>query len=234
MIRPSNPRLDARYPFTKSEYVYQQIKDAILREEFAPGYRLRQEDLAQRFNTSQMPVREALRMLKAEGLVSAQSHQGAVVVDIAPRQYLDMTSVRTHLETLAVCEAAPHHTESSIKHLEDLANRMENATNGRKYSELNHQFHAAMIEPCPNELLKDLIKSQWERVWKTYSRSLFVLRPERMDIASAEHRDIIKAIRSRSASRVLAAVTAHRDHTLQAWADVLAAAEAHKSNKSSS
>ena len=219
--------MEPSYLFTKSEYVYRQIKEAILREEFAPGSRLRQEELAKKFNTSQMPVREALRMLKAEGLVASQSHHGAVVIDIPPRQYLDMTSVRTYLEQLAICEAVPHHTERSIKNLERLAKRMESATDGRKYSELNHQFHMALIEPCLNEVLKELIRSQWQRVWKKYSRSLFVVRPERMEAASAEHQEIVNAIQSRSVRRVLAAATAHRDHTLQAWAEVLSVAEAH-------
>lgn len=220
--------MEPKYQLTKCEYVYQQIRTAILSGEYAAGVRLRQENLAKRFNTSQMPVREALRMLKAEGLVNSRSHRGAAVMDVPLRQNIDIASVRTHLETLAICEGASLHSAQSICKLEEFANRMEHTTDGRSYSEFNLQLHLTFIATSPNEMLKDLIVSLWERAWRNHSRCLFVLRPERMKLASAEHRKVIKAIKAGSAARVLAAITEHRNNTLESWEDVLSAAEAHQ------
>lgn len=220
--------MEHKYPATKGEYVYQQIRAAILRGEYAAGIRLRQENLAKRFNTSQMPVREALRMLKAEGLVASRNHCGAVVAEIPLRQKVDMASVRSYLEILAIYEGAPLHTKHSIGKLEELAKRMERTTDGRRYSELNRKLHLALVEPCPNEVLKEGIVSLWERISKNHSGSLFVLRPERMKLASAEHRKVIKAIKEGSAPRVLVAASEHRINTLEAWGGVLPAAEVHR------
>src|ERR1700682_2297464 len=98
----------AERPFaTKSEWVYEQLRRRILAGTYKPDDRLRLTELAREFNMSEMPVREALRMLPRDGLSDMRSHRGASVVKLSWSRASEIVSVRMHLEVLAVREAAP-------------------------------------------------------------------------------------------------------------------------------
>lgn len=208
-------------PTTKTEYVYDLIRNDILAAKLAPGHRLRLTELADMYQISEMPIREALRMLQREGFVVFESHRGATVVELSMHEVFDIIAIRTYLEILAISEAVPFHNERSLKALDELIAQMKDTRTSHRFSEANRGFHRALYAPCKNEFLKAEIDNLWDRVWQRWSRSIFELRPERKEAANREHEAIVAAVRSGSVSEVCAAANVHREHTLREWKEAL-------------
>ena len=102
-------------PQTKSRYAYEQLREQIIAGGLAPGERLRLRALAESLGLSEMPVREALRMLSRDGLVAFADHRGATVTEIPLADVRALVSARMWLELLAVREAVPRHDEASLE-----------------------------------------------------------------------------------------------------------------------
>jgi DNA-binding GntR family transcriptional regulator len=210
----------ASQPQTKTDWVYDQLRGQIADGRFAPGTPLRLGALAEEFNVSEMPVREALRMLHRDGLVEMQSHRGAVVTDIDWDEMAQAVAVRMHLELLAIAEATPHHDERSLKRCETLMDKMEQLEQrgeGRRFSEANRAFHTALYEPAPVPLLKTTIENLWDRMWQSRTRSLYTELPRQMETAQQEHRAILDAVAAGDVKRAVSALRTHRTTTLAAW-----------------
>jgi DNA-binding GntR family transcriptional regulator len=215
MSQAAEPRFE-----TKSEWVYARLREMITGGELASGERLRLTQLAERFRTSEMPVREALRMLQRDGLIVMESHRGATVVTVTWERVYEAVLVRMHLEVLAAREAAPYHGAESVRELRALLQRMDRMAErnrGTEFSEANRRFHTLSYEPCPHPMLKAEIQQLWDTVWHTRSRSLFRLRPGRMRPAQREHRALVDAFAAGDADAAEAAANAHSEQTLAAW-----------------
>jgi DNA-binding GntR family transcriptional regulator len=208
---------------TKSEWVYVNLRERIARGDLNSGERLRLAELAREFNTSVMPVREALRMLQRDGLVVMESHRGASVARVTWERVTETVMIRMHLEVLAAREATPHHDAASVAALDNALTRLDAlARRGRPsaFSEANRRLHTMIVEPCPYPLLKDEIQQLWDAVWQTRSRSLFRLLPDRMAAAQREHRAIVDAIRAGDPARATACAEQHMVSTVRAWREV--------------
>jgi DNA-binding GntR family transcriptional regulator len=167
-----------------------------------------------------MPVREALRMLQRDGLISFENHRGATVVKLSLQRAAEIVSVRMHLEVLAIADAAPHHTSDTIAELTELLERMDRQAQARqaqRFTETNRRFHAALHAPGRNDVLKDEIQILWDRVWRARPRSIFALDPVRMQAAQAEHKIILDAVRKGDATLAGQAMSRHRSKTLGSW-----------------
>ena len=204
-------------PATKTEYVYQTVRNEILEGHLQPGQRLRLSELASRYDISEMPVREALRKLQHDGLVEFENHRGATVSDLSLERIIEIIATRTYLEVCSVCEAVPHHTSDTIARLDALVRKMKTTRKAEQYSDLNRRFHRLLSEPCPNTFLKNEIDNLWNKVWRTRSQSIFQLVPARLAEATAEHERILDAIRRGDADDAGQAAMHHRRHTLEAW-----------------
>ena len=206
---------------TKTQWVYSQLRRLIADGQFHPGEPLRLQALAEEFSTSEMPVREALRMLQRDGLVEMHNHRGAIVAGVEASQVHEGVAVRMHLEVLAVEVATPHHTPRSLQRVESLLGRMQEALeagDGNRYSALNRQFHTALYAPGPIRLLTTTIEDLWDRLWQTRSRALFKLLPAHMEVAQAEHRELLAVVAAGDAEGAAACMRVHRATTLDAWA----------------
>jgi len=212
-------------PSTKTEFVYQTVRKEILDGHLLPGQRLRLSELASRYEISEMPVREALRKLQHDGLVEFEDHRGATVSDLGLDRILEIIATRTYLEVYAVVEATAHHTKSTIDQLDGLVQKMRKTRKPDDYSELNRRFHKLLVDPCPNGFLKLEIDNLWNKVWRTRSLSIFQLAPARLADATAEHAQIVDAVRRRASDAVEEAAMRHRRRTLDAW-EALASARA--------
>lgn len=205
---------------TKSEWVYARLREMIIGGELPSGERLRLTQLAERFRTSEMPVREALRMLQQDDLVVMESHRGATVATVTWERVYEAVLVRMHLEVLASREAAGHHDEQSVEGLRELLGRMDRMAErhrGIDFSEANRRFHTLAYEPCPHQMLKTEIQQLWDTVWQTRSRSLFRMKPDRMRPAQHEHRALVDAFGAGDGDAADAAARTHMKHTLTAW-----------------
>ncbi|MCA6112215.1 GntR family transcriptional regulator [Bradyrhizobium cenepequi] len=217
--------MNVKMPSTKADYVCDVIKKDILDGRFPPGKRLRLAELASLYQTSEMPIREALFMLRRDGLVSFKSHCGATVAEVSIKELCDIIATGTYLEILAMTEAVSYHTESTISVLTDLNDQMKKTKVGSKYSELNREFHRLLCSPCKNEFLKGEINDIVARFFKRWPKTIFELRPERKALATKEHEAMLEALRAGSASRLHKMAMTHREETLKAWQDVVEEAE---------
>jgi DNA-binding GntR family transcriptional regulator len=212
---------------TKTEWIYAQLRDMIHAGEFASGDRLPLAPLAERFGTSEIPVREALRMLQRDGLVTIESHRGATVSGVSWEELYEAMLIRTHLEILAVEEAVPRHTVETVadlrrklEHLDRLAESLS-PRSADEFSLANREFHRALYAPGPFPLLLEEIQDLWDRVWRTRSQSLFYMAREQMERAQHDHHAMIEAVEAKDVDEAVRLATAHRDGNLAAWRTII-------------
>jgi len=216
-------------PFTtKTDWVYEQLRARILGGQHKADGRLRLTELAQEFQISEMPVREALRMLQRDGLVRMENHRGATVVNLSWEHAADIVSMRMHLEILAAREATGRHSATSIEDIERLLRRMDDdAAAGRadRFSHGNREFHTRLYAPGANAALKQEIEDLWDRVWRARAASVFAVDPARMAQTQLEHRRIFAAVRRGDPDASATAMDRHRLRTMESWQRIIASAK---------
>ncbi|HEY1369509.1 MAG TPA: GntR family transcriptional regulator [Gaiellaceae bacterium] len=205
---------------TKSEYAYSEVRRRILDGRLPPGTRLQLRPLAHDLGVSVMPIRDAIRLLERDGLVTVHNHRGATVTAIERDTVVESVGVRMWLEVLAVREATPRHTARTLAAAERTlaeADRAATACNPLTYARANRAVHAALEAPAP-AALRALIDEMWDRLWQARrSLSLFVLDPQQIAAAEGDHREIYDAVVRGDADAASAAMEAHREHSLAAW-----------------
>jgi DNA-binding GntR family transcriptional regulator len=211
-------------PLSKSDFAYQELRRRILDGQIPPGSRLLLRPLAEELGLSVMPVRDALRMLEGDGLVTLESHRGATVTQISKEAVLQIIGMRMWIEVLAVREATPRHTPGSLARVREILAEGEKAMaegDGLAYTRANRRLHEAVESPAPEPILQ-LVRDLWERLWQTRRRAaLFVRLPDRMPEAQAEHRELVDAVVAGDVAAAGAAMERHRESTLEAWREAL-------------
>jgi DNA-binding GntR family transcriptional regulator len=184
----------------KRDYIVEQLRAEISAGKLKPGQKLRQEELAARFQISSTPVREALRKLEAEGLLTSVPHQGVFVSQIRLEEMEERYRLRILLETYAVKEAmrhlqaAPEQRDKLLNDLEEYQAAICAALEEGRHSEVNqlsYDLHLRLYEEARSPLLKQMILD----LWKHFPfRSLWFV-PGRAEQAHAEHLILFDAIR---------------------------------------
>src|SRR5690242_6777652 len=111
---------------TKKTIATSLLREAIIRGEFSPGTRLLLEELAQKFNLSMTPIREAFPILESEGFITQVTHKGAVVAPMDREEIREVYAIRRALEELATSEASPKLDPQHLQQMEELLNRLDN------------------------------------------------------------------------------------------------------------
>lgn len=145
-------------------FVADQLRQAILEGRYRPGEWLRQEKLAQELNVSQMPVREALTELAAEGLVEHVPYRGARVIEFSAGDISNLYAHRAFLEGRAAAVAAQCITSDEINELKNLQAQMEqNLASERvtQYRKLNRHFHQTVYHASRHEYLIRTLNQMW-------------------------------------------------------------------------
>lgn len=192
---------------TKSDFIYERLKDEIIEGKLRPGERLVISDVAKRYNVSPMPIREAINRLQQDGFVEVEPHVGARVAPFDLERYKELMLIRTELEALAVRLAAEYVDDQTITRLEEMLRQMEDCVRKnehKKYGKLNVEFHLLIYGISPYKILYDMITSLWAR--SEFSRAVFEKIPERNEASLAEHQDIVEALKrgdGEAASQVL-------------------------------
>ena len=132
-------------PRTVKSTLVENLRDEILLGELVPGQYIRLEEIAARFDVSTMPVREALRDLEAEGLVTIYPHKGAVVTQLSSNDLQDIYDVRAVLEEMATRLAVPHMTKATFEQLFSYIDQMDSHL-GELVAlvKLNNAFHITL------------------------------------------------------------------------------------------
>lgn len=146
---------------SKSDVVALGIREMIERGELVPGELLRQRDLAERFNVSQTPVREALRRLQAEGFVVNELHHGSTVVRTHEARLYENYLIRASLESLAAGLAAERATERDIDEIAELLKAVDEAEDPVEHTARNRAFHFRIYEASDSPTLLALLRLLW-------------------------------------------------------------------------
>lgn len=205
---------------SKAQYAYEWIKVQILEQAFTPGYRLVLANIAQTLGMSVVPVREAIRRLEAEGLVTFERNVGARVSMVDGEQYRYSMEALGILEGAATAQSAAHLTAAELAQARELNDKLEESLanfDPETFTAVNHQFHQILACKCPNERLNDMIAVEWERL-NHLRTSTFSFVPNRARASVNEHHHILHLIETHApAEAVEKAVREHRTATLRSY-----------------
>ena len=198
------------------------LRAAILNGEIKPGEWLRQERLAQEYQVSQMPVREALKELSAEGLVEHVPYRGVRVVEFSPDDISDLYACRSFIEGLAARAAAAAITPEEVAQLRELQSQMKISLQPRvrpEYTELNRRFHRLIFSASRRTYLTRTLNQLWDAfpsmLWGNFARPAGQPLPER-DLADIqEHEAIIEALERRDGAAAEQQVRRHIEESGQ-------------------
>jgi DNA-binding GntR family transcriptional regulator len=178
---------------TKAELALQVLRERIRTGELEPGQRLRLNQLTRELGMSPTPIREALRLLQADGLVHYHPHQGIVVAVSSAEETADVVRLRCLLEPLAIELVVPTLTPEQLRRLQDLHAQLLDAVDahhGSAISASNASWHWAIYEACGSLHLQRFIR----RLWDAYPwRTMWAL-PGRPEESAREHERIMEAI----------------------------------------
>lgn len=203
----------------KQERAYELIRSRIASGQYGPGQRLVIDWLARDLEMSQVPIREAIRKLEAEGWVHYQRNSGPEVANVSREQWQRTMEVLAVLEGYATALAAPHLTAEDIAGMVELNDLMAAAMRDFdlvRLSSCNRMFHRAIYERCPNTYLVDRVGETQAKL-DAIRGSLFHTIPQRGPESSAEHANLIETIRrGEPAAVVEATARQHKLNFLQA------------------
>jgi len=206
----------------KSQLAYEHLRERITRGGYGPGYRLVLDQLARELGMSVVPVREAIRRLEAEGVVTFERNIGARVAAIDPVDYRDACQTLAIVEGAAVALAQPHLAAADLAEARAINDRLREGLadfDPVRFTRLNEAFHRTLSYPCPNTQLKHLVDGGWRRL-AGLRRSTFGFVPGRARASVAEH-DALLALLAEGAAPadVEAAVREHRLAGMRAYLD---------------
>jgi len=197
---------------TTSDDIVDALREAISRGHFKEGEELNQVTQARRFGVSRVPVREALRQLQAEGLVSSQAHMRTVVTGLSVDRVLEVLDLRAMLETYLLERAASRLSPSDLDELRSLCADMDAAADHQEWLTLNKSFHELLYSRSDADLTRELSRQLAVRV----ERYLHMRRDsgvQRTEEANAEHRRILSALERGQVDEARTELQAHIAHT---------------------
>ena len=193
------------------------VRTAILRGEFAPGQRLIEADLCERFGTSRFVVRAALQELSAQGLVEFQRNRGARVREISLAEAIEITEVRKLLEGREAARAAERVDAAEAAMLRGIITDMRAAVSNAellRYSGLNASLHAAIRDISGSEISGRLLRQLRDQtVRHQFSLSLV---PGRPAVSLPQHEAIVAAVTARDPAAAEAAMHDHLQGVIEA------------------
>ena len=182
--------------------VFRKLREDILSGVYEDQEELREITIGEEMGVNRTPVREALRQLELEGLVTIIPNKGAYVTSIKAKDVADIYHVRSMLEGLCARWATEHITDEQIGRLEEILVLSEfhvQRGNGdtAQVSELDGKFHQVLYEASDSRILEHVLSDFHKYV--QMARRLSVKKKERAEKSIAEHRDILEAIRNKDA-----------------------------------
>lgn len=195
------------------EIVYEQLKMQILQGIIKPGTRMMEVELADDMGVSRTPVREAIRKLEKEGLVTIEPRRGAYASEISLKDMVDTLEVREDLEGLAAALAAERITPEQVKELEDITARYREAIEAKDTESIIHYdeiFHKHIVSCAENETLSQITGTVQELALRF--RYFYYDDFSRYESMPGEHRAILAAISSGDTDAARETAEKHVNH----------------------
>ncbi len=203
------------------EEVAELLRQRIFNRELSPGSWIDELKIAEELGISRTPLREAIKVLAAEGLVTMKVRRGAYVTEVSEQDLREVYELLSLLEADAagaVCRLA---SEAELKELQGLHAELERAAqpdvgSRERFFQLNETFHLRVLELAGNRWRKQMV-ADLRKVMKL-NRHSSLLKSGRIDESLAEHRDIVEALLQRDEALAVARVRTHFANGLQAAA----------------
>lgn len=187
-----------------------QIRQAIVTNDYRPGERIKVAEAAKRFGFSAMPVREALRKLEGEGLVTIVPNRGAVVRTIDAEYLRDFYEVRTALEILALERLMPRLTVDMLRELSALADAHAEAMRKGDLNATimaNRALHVRLFELAGNKEATRLYELGWELIHALRLRVSY--EPRRLETVAEEHQLLLDGLRQHDLAACASVIRMH-------------------------
>lgn len=194
MAGPDRPTTHLRRQ-TMAGQVADVLRQRIHAGEAVEGDKLMQEELAAEFGISKVPVREALHLLEAEGLISQQFHRGAVVAGLSPSQLMELFELRVRIETWLLGLAAGNARPDDFAAASDLNRQCRDSDDPIEAWDLNWRFHEALYRPAGKDYALQHVRKIHSQTAR-YVRLHYSLVTDRTEIAE-QHEGILRLLRDR-------------------------------------
>jgi len=199
------------------EEVAELLRQRIFSRELAPGSWIDELKLAEEYGISRTPLREALKVLATEGLVTMKVRRGAYVTEVSERDLADVYHLLSLLESDAAGVVATQATDAQLKELQTLHRDLEKAvTNRERFFQINEAFHMRLLE-IANNRWRDQMVADLRKVMKL-NRHNSLLKSGRIEESLAEHRAIMEALTARDAEATALRMREHFRNGLEAAA----------------
>jgi len=203
--------------------VYESLRRAILDRTFLPGARLNVEEMAVQLGVSLTPVRNAVQLLAAEGLLDVHSRSGTFVATLTRRDLGEVFDIRCALETLAAERAAAGLTDAQIQRAQDLLKLLgkpvRNDSAREAHERANSELHNIIVDASGNQRLRDMYTSLQAHIAMRRLHHLGTDWKARLPREHEEHERIVEALAARDAKGLAQAL---RQHILRAKEALLA------------
>ncbi len=192
---------------TVAERIARIIGERIVSGELAPGTPLRQDRIAEEFDASHVPAREAFQLLRAQGLVINEPRRGMRVAPLDPASVQEIVEIRAALETLALRLAVPRMSTGNFAQIEEALAAGDRARTMTEWEQANRAFHRALVAPCRMPRLLAML----DDLQLANSRVIFsATRTAGWQPGSSHaHRQIVNALKRRDVSRAVTLLTSH-------------------------
>ncbi|PLX34961.1 MAG: GntR family transcriptional regulator [Clostridiales bacterium] len=194
--------------------IFERIRDDILYGKYDKGEKIVEAKLAEEFNVSRTPVREALKQLELDDLVENIPNRGVVVKGISKQDIVDIFTIRLAIEGIAVEWAIERMDQEDMQKIKEIYELMEFYTfkkDVKKFAELNTKFHEAIYKATKSRYLENVLKNY--QVFMKVVRYKSLEKPGRLEGALNEHKRIVDALMEKDVDRAKDVVIEHVKHS---------------------
>jgi DNA-binding GntR family transcriptional regulator len=212
-----------RRPPTTQEFALTELRKAIVSGQLAPREPIRQDAIAQQLGVSRVPLREALKTLEAEGQVIYRPHRGYSVAELSLSDLLEVYRMRELLESEAATVAVRRFTDADLARIAEAQHDVETAEDSGDLLTMiaaNRRFHFHLLEPSRMPRLLRTVRTLWDAT-DAY-RAVYYNSDANRARVRREHKAITHAAAARDAEELVALLTEHRQHAVDALRDTIA------------
>lgn len=202
--------------YSLSSRVFHTIRENILSGKYATDEELKEKTIGEELGVSRTPVREALRQLELEGLVTIIPNKGAYVVGISQKDIRDIYEIRSRLEGLCARWAAEHISKEQLDELEEniyLSDFHSFKGNSEQVVELDNRFHEVLYNASGSKELRHILVDFHHYVQRV--RKITLATQERAMNSNDEHRKIVEALKTHDADLAESLANAHMMNTIK-------------------
>lgn len=209
-------------PVTAQQVVVDGVRRQVMTGELPPGSAIVQEDLAEKFGVSRVPVREALKRLEGEGVVSYQAHYGFRVTKLDIEELIEVYEMREWLETGLVRASIPRLARENLHVMQDAMRQMADAAGAddiERVGEQNRRFHFQLFEPAGLHRALRTVRQLWDTT-DPYRPLYFNLHYDAATV-NLEHEEIVTAAFAHDVGRTIMLLNLHRADAVRRLRELL-------------